>query len=741
MLITLVLLIATYTSFAQKLFFNKINYTDSVAFEKNIVPLAAELAAQYIKEPNFSYDNLFRIEIVAQQYQNALHSLKKVGALRGQDTVKGFYIGFGFQSLLHTLLRGSTQKSFATIYNEVFPELYNSLNEGDKASASSYFNSDIASLKKAVQSKCDELKNQDSINTGQAIALCRAYVSYTIYNRIQPLAKNILKNLDDEKFIIQDSVLIKMPDGALIATCIVRDKKNTTPQPVVIMYNIYAGREVGICKTALANGFTGVVVNTRGKRLSLDSIEPFEHDGADAYHIIDWISKQAWCNGKIGMYGGSYLGFAQWSATKKMHPALKTIVPQVAVGIGIDYPMHNGVFMSYMLRWIHYVTNNKLIDEAEFNDTEKWNKVYTKWYTSGKAFSKLDSFDGRPNAIFQRWLQHPSYDGYWQNMVPYGKEFANINIPVLTTTGYFDADQRGAFYYYNQHHYWNKNANHYLLIGPWDHAGAQSSASLVTNGYKIDSVANININTTVWQWFKYILKDSSKPAILKDKVNYQVMGANTWKHASSIYNAAPKTLEFTLSNVYQKKGFMLTTTKPTTKKYIEHEISYTDRTDTINANYATVDSAFEQMNKLSFISDPLQKDIVITGSFTGQLKAIFNKKDVDLSITLYEQEPNGKYFILSNTIVRASFLKDRTKRILLTPRVEETIEIGNSYFTSKKLSKGSRIILTVGMNKTKGWQINYGTGKDVSTETIEDGKIPLRIQWSNESYISLPIEL
>jgi predicted acyl esterase len=100
--------------------------------------------------------------------------------------------------------------------------------------------------------------------------------------------------------------------------------------------------------------------------------------------------------------------------------------------------------------------------------------INTKWYKSGKAFRALDTISGKPSKIFQRWLDHPSYDQYWQKMVPYKEEFAHINIPILTTTGYYDDDQIGALYYYKEHLKYNKNAEHYLVIGPYNHGGAQS---------------------------------------------------------------------------------------------------------------------------------------------------------------------------------------------------------------------------------------------------------------------------
>ena len=102
-------------------------------------------------------------------------------------------------------------------------------------------------------------------------------------------------------------------------------------------------------------------------------------------------------------------------------------------------------------------------------------------------------------------------------MTPQKQEFSRINIPVLTITGYWDDDQLGAMYYYKQHNLWNKNATCYLLIGPYDHAGAQGFPGKTLAGYKIDSVANIPILKIVFQWMDYVLKDSSRPAILQTK--------------------------------------------------------------------------------------------------------------------------------------------------------------------------------------------------------------------------------
>ncbi len=98
------------------------------------------------------------------------------------------------------------------------------------------------------------------------------------------------------------------------------------------------------------------------------------------------------------------------------------------------------------------------------------------WYQSGRRFRDLDRMGKKPgpNRIFRRWLNHPSYDRYWQKMIPDGKpEFARIDIPVLASTGYYAGDEAGALYYFMQHLQYKPGADHTLLIGPYEDATTQ----------------------------------------------------------------------------------------------------------------------------------------------------------------------------------------------------------------------------------------------------------------------------
>ncbi|MGH9908174.1 MAG: hypothetical protein ACRD8U_21600 [Pyrinomonadaceae bacterium] len=112
---------------------------------------------------------------------------------------------------------------------------------------------------------------------------------------------------------------------------------------------------------------------------------------------------------------------------------------------------------------------------------------------------------------------------------------------------------------------------------------------------------------------------------------------------------------------------------------------------------------------------------------------------VALVLGLYEVMPNGELFHLSYFTGRASYAKDMSARKLLTPGKLESIPFDRSRMVSRRIGKGSRLLVTLNVNKHAYAQINYGTGKDVSDEDINDAKVPLTIRWRTDSYVKIPI--
>lgn len=727
---------------AQNLYFPKTAVTDTLILEKQMPDLALQVITHYQSAKhkpgnNVDFlDTLFRLQIVAKEYKKSVATLSDYRQQYADHNMTGYrFIGYEFYSMAKSI-EAESKASFANALQTAFNKKYGKLPDQLVPRVGLAVAGDVNDSRKLLKKALDKQKGKDSIAYGSALALCKAYLNYKIYSSIKFQIMKLLAVKDQEKFITETKDLTTKNGNTLTIT-IIRKKENTSPLPVILTNNIYAGAfDHFFGKRAAVYNYVGAVVNTRGKRNSSDENNPFEHESQDLYEVIDWVSRQPWSNGKVGMIGGSYLGFSQWAAVKKLHPALKTIVPQVAVGIGIDYPAQNNIFMSYMLQWIQYVTNNKYTDEADFSNFPKWDSINKAWYKSGKSFRSLDVISGKPSKIFQRWLDHPGYDEYWQKMVPYKEDFSKINIPILTTTGYYDDDQIGALYYFKEHNKYNKNADHYLVIGPYNHGGAQSFGFTYVNGNPIDPAARISIDDLAFSWFDYILKNGKKPELLKDKVNFQVMNTNTWKHVPDLDKMYTSTLRFYLQD---RKNSSSVFEKPGNKSFTKQIVDFKDRDKKDTYYTVSKKDSIKTTNSIYFESEVLDKDLIISGNIAGIFNVSINKKDFDTDTYLYQIQPNGKSFLLSTHIVRASYAKDNAVRQLLKPNELEQIPIKNSIYISKKIEKGSKLILLVGVNKSPSWQINYGSGKDVSDETIQDAGEPLEIRWYNDSYVEIPV--
>jgi len=231
------------------------------------------------------------------------------------------------------------------------------------------------------------------------------------------------------------------------------------------------------------------------------------------------------------------------------------------------------------------------------------------------------------------------------------------------------------------------------------------------------------------------------PALIKDRINYQVMGSNSWKHVSSLEKAHDSFLTLYMGNRKPGNHYQLENTKPRTPAYLIQEIDLTDRT-TMNNNYypypIIIDSP-DLAHGLSFISEPFEDAVSIDGIFEGQLKVMINKQDMDIGVVLYEVMPDGRYFHLSYFLGRASYSKNMSKRKLLKPGTIETIPFERTRMVSRQLHKGSCLLVVVNVNKNPFAQINYGTGKDVSDESGRDATTPLVVRWYNTSFIKIPV--
>jgi putative CocE/NonD family hydrolase len=533
----------------------------------------------------------------------------------------------------------------------------------------------------------------------------------------------------NRRYIIDSTLQVPLKDGTVLSCMLVYLEGAQLPLPAVLRANCYPSKSDTIRAQYVADsGYAGVFVYNRGKQRSGGNFYPMENDAADNYEIIDWISKQSWCNGKVGMYGGSYLGFAQWATVKNVHPALKTIVPQVAVGPGIDYPNPGGIFLTYSLQWLKFVRNNHYLDEATFMDEKKWKALNTAYLLRGLPFNTLDSLEGSGmDTVFQRWIQHPGRDEFWQRMTPTQEEFSRINIPILTTTGFFDDDQRGAMYYYNMHNRYGPPAavrDHYLFIGPFDHAGGQGGRRRnFIAPYTIDTVAMVDQKQLVLDWFNYTLKGGPKPAFLKDRIAVFAMGENKWHYFPSLEKMNRDTLSFFLP---AKAGEpLLAGKKRNGKKPLLFSYDAADPVDDTLVIYdgnssIITEALFRKKYLLTFSTAPLEKDMILNGSITADLQMSSGTPDADIMISWWEEDANGKRWPLSHIAQRLSLSIDKTTPVYWKSNEVYHISLDDTPWICKQIKKGSKILMTISPASNLYWQKNYGAAKDVSQQTLLD---------------------
>jgi predicted acyl esterase len=303
-------------------------------------------------------------------------------------------------------------------------------------------------------------------------------------------------------------------------------------------------------------------------------------------------------------------------------------------------------------------------------------------------------------------------------------------------------------YYLIQHYAHDPAARHYLLIGPYDHPQAQrgvvnalGDTATTLSGYEIDPAARIDIVADVrYRWFDWVLRGGPRPALLRDRVNYEVMGLNAWKHAPSIDAMSNGTLRLYLSPERSGDAYRLTRQPGAPDSCVTLRVDLANRAD-VDSTFAgggVRDTALNTHEAVAFVSEPLGGE-ELSGLYSGHLDFVTNKKDFDLSVALFELTPRGEYIQLPPFQVRASYARDPTTRRLLTPGVRQTLDFRAIRLMSRQLERGSRIVVVIGPLKQPGQQINYGSGKDVSDETIADAAEPLEIRWLASSFIDLPI--
>jgi putative CocE/NonD family hydrolase len=478
---------------------------------------------------------------------------------------------------------------------------------------------------------------------------------------------------------------------------------------------------------------------------------------------VEWLAQQPFCDGKVAMWGGSYAGFDQWATAKELPPHLATIVPAAAAHPPIDYPSLNNIGETYDTRWFTF-TSGKASQANLFEDEKFWRTRFLEAYKKYIAFKTLDSFVGNPSVNFQRILKHPIADAYYDAMVPTREQFQKITLPILTITGQYDGDEIGALTFYRDHiaaALPEVGAKHFLIIGPWDHAGTRTPKDEV-GGVKFGPAAIIDLNDLHRQWYDWILKNGTKPEFLKNQVAYYMIaagnsGANgSWKYADSLKSLTAHARTFyldsqkgdangvfrsgSLSENQPREGADLFTYDPLDIRR-GSEVEGTQPDDKI----AGIDQrlALSMGNDgLVYHSDPLPKEMPLVGCPQLTLWVSLDTPDTDLSADLYEIQPDGTSIALWSDLRRLRYRESLRQEKFVKPGEIVKCDFAPGLFVARKLMKGSRLRLVVSSPNSIFWQKNYNSDGVVADESAKDAQtahIRIYHDSAHASAIQIPV--
>jgi len=633
-------------------------------------------------------------------------------------------------------LETDARLGFAEAFARAFQELVSPLDNAQAQAIMARLEIPAAVYREPLRQAFDLWRAKGSLPQADALALVRTWHSYQSRRSFGALLPELFAAENRARYVAETDLRIPVRGGVIFAS-LVRPGRTSDALPTLLRFTLDPA-ENDAHRSAVKD-YVGVTAYVRGRTPDgKGAVWPFIRDGEDAAAVIDWIAQQAWSDGRVCMLGDGYSGYAAWAAARLRPAALKAIATIAPMAPGIDFPKAGQIFRNAMVRWAQAHTNDEPLRAGADADAT-WQALDARWYRGNRPYWDIDRvLIGKRSRLIRTWLTHPSHDRYWQKFLPSAQQFARIDIPVLSFAGYYGADA-GALYFHHEHLRNRPQADTTLLLGPYDAASIRLGTALTLRGYTLDPVARVDLPDLRLQWFDHILKGANKPSLLMDRVNYQVMGADQWRHVPTLDTPQRTPLRFYLDTRERDDPHRLLPTASEGTGNARLSVDLADRRDVrIPWPDALRAKELPTRNSISFVSDPLPEDTEIFGSLRGVFDITPSRQDVDFNVSVYEQTASGEYRLLFDPYdFRASYAANRVRRRLLRAGERQLLAFTAERVTACRLAAGSRIVLLIGLNRRPDRQINYGSGKDVNSETIADAKWPVRVRWHARSYVEI----
>ena len=472
------------------------------------------------------------------------------------------------------------------------------------------------------------------------------------------------------------------------------------------------------------------IQDVRGTYASSGEFYPFRDEMADGYDSVEWAAGLPKSNGKVGMYGFSYVGATQWLAATQQPPHLAAIAPAMTSSDYFDgWAYEGGAFAlafdeSWPVTTLAPTAARRSGVEALLDklNTAKSEIQATYSYLPIHAYPWL--FPDKPEiaGYFYDWLKHPTWDDYWKQWSP-RLRYGDIRVPALNLSGWYDVFMNGSIENFTGMRKQGGSPEArmgQLVIGPYIHLPWERKIGDLDFGPEADNRAD----ERQLRWFDYWLKGKPNGVDKDPPVQVFVMGANTWRSAADWPIPGTKFTTFYLRSNGEANSSggngMLTTERPDLEAADHFQYDPANPVPSKGGHSCCVadvaplgpydQSEIEQRaDVLVYSTPPLEEPVEVTGPISLTLYAASSAEDTDWTAKLVDVYPDGRAINLNNGIIRARYRWSIERTELLTPDTitRYTIAI---WPTSNLFAAGHRIRLEVSSSNFPHYDRNPNTG-------------------------------
>lgn len=494
-------------------------------------------------------------------------------------------------------------------------------------------------------------------------------------------------------------------DGITLSTDVYLPGNGEGPFPTMLVRTPYE-KESGAENyfRYVQRGYAVVIQDVRGRNLSGGEFLPNYYEVEDGDDTLNWIAAQPFSNQKVGMVGGSYLGYVQWAAAASQNPYLCAILSIVCAGSAfVDVPRRGGCFTSGMLAWSFAMSKKKMDPALMVRDD--WEEVLNIRPLSRVATEAL----GYDIPFLQKWLKHKDNDQLWKRSDWQARNPKKRIVPALIMSGWFDDNGMGTTQALELTKDYPKGLRK-VILGPWMHSG---NANYDIHGIPMGMDAiRFDIDLMFFKWIDHFLKGRENGICAAPEVDYYTLGENRWKQSNRwpVENGGKKVLYLSGACQEEDKGsgnspggmkggslmeFQALEGSDTycydPENPAPHLIDMSENELEVPEDYTEV----EKRNDVLVYSTPvLKKAVTITGDMLVKLYISSDAPDTDFVVRITDVQEDGHSFKLADGMLCARYREGFEQPVFMEPERVYPIWIRTTKISNTFLP-GHRIRLTI----------------------------------------------